>query len=81
MLGEGIRELIQPNTKVLFTESPGSLTMEVQDIPTLSRIAHEHDIVVMLDNTWAAGYCSHPSNMASIFPFKPRPNTLSVILM
>ncbi|QJY41069.1 hypothetical protein HND97_10890 [Vibrio cholerae] len=36
MLGEGIRELIQPNTKVLFTESPGSLTMEVQDIPTLS---------------------------------------------
>ncbi|MBN8138651.1 PLP-dependent transferase, partial [Vibrio vulnificus] len=34
MLGEGIRELIQPNTKVLFTESPGSLTMEVQDIST-----------------------------------------------
>ncbi|WP_068713415.1 cystathionine beta-lyase [Vibrio tritonius] len=55
MIGEGIRDLIQPNTKVLFTESPGSITMEVQDIPTLSRIAHEHDIVVMLDNTWAAG--------------------------
>ncbi|NGZ68540.1 cystathionine beta-lyase [Vibrio aestuarianus subsp. cardii] len=54
-IGEGIRELIQPNTKVLFTESPGSITMEVQDIPTLSRIAHEQDIVVMLDNTWAAG--------------------------
>ncbi|MBJ7015525.1 cystathionine beta-lyase [Vibrio cholerae] len=60
MLGEGIRELIQPNTKVLFTESPGSLTMEVQDIPTLSRIAHEHDIVVMLDNTWAAGVLFSP---------------------
>ncbi|MBD1564784.1 cystathionine beta-lyase [Vibrio sp. S12_S33] len=54
-IGEGIRELIQPNTKVLFTESPGSITMEVQDIPTLSRIAHEQNIVVMLDNTWAAG--------------------------
>lgn len=60
MLGEGIRELIQPNTKVLFTESPGSLTMEVQDIPTLSRIAHDHDIVVMLDNTWAAGVLFSP---------------------
>ncbi|WP_047690938.1 cystathionine beta-lyase [Vibrio sp. ZOR0018] len=54
-IGEGIRALIQPNTKVLFTESPGSITMEVQDIPTLARVAHEHDIIVMLDNTWAAG--------------------------
>ncbi|MEZ9396990.1 cystathionine beta-lyase [Vibrio splendidus] len=54
-IGEGIQDLIKPNTKVLFTESPGSVTMEVQDVPTLARIAHEHDIVVMLDNTWAAG--------------------------
>ncbi|MFM2609866.1 cystathionine beta-lyase [Vibrio chagasii] len=54
-IGEGIQNLIKPNTKVLFTESPGSVTMEVQDIPTLARIAHEHDIIVMLDNTWAAG--------------------------
>ncbi|OED68048.1 cystathionine beta-lyase [Vibrio splendidus ZS-139] len=54
-IGEGIKDLIKPNTKVLFTESPGSVTMEVQDIPTLARIAHEHDIIVMLDNTWAAG--------------------------
>ncbi|MFS1498453.1 cystathionine beta-lyase [Vibrio splendidus] len=54
-IGEGIQDLIKPNTKVLFTESPGSVTMEMQDIPTLARIAHEHDIIVMLDNTWAAG--------------------------
>ncbi|MCG9692246.1 cystathionine beta-lyase [Vibrio sp. Isolate22] len=54
-IGEGIKELIKPNTKVLFTESPGSITMEVQDVPTLARIAHDHDIIVMLDNTWAAG--------------------------
>ncbi|WP_159738846.1 cystathionine beta-lyase [Vibrio atypicus] len=54
-IGENIRELIQPNTKVLFLESPGSITMEVQDVPTLARIAHEQDIIVMLDNTWAAG--------------------------
>ncbi len=54
-IGEGIRELIQPNTKILFCESPGSITMEVQDIPTLAKIAHETDIIVMLDNTWSAG--------------------------
>ncbi|EGR0082142.1 cystathionine beta-lyase [Vibrio vulnificus] len=55
MVGEGIRELIKPNTKVLFLESPGSISMEVQDVPTLARIAHEHGIIVMLDNTWGAG--------------------------
>ncbi|MCF1568733.1 PLP-dependent transferase, partial [Escherichia coli] len=55
MIGEGISALIQPNTKILFTESPGSITMEIQDIPTLARIAHQHNIIVMMDNTWAAG--------------------------
>lgn len=54
-IGEGIRDLIQPNTTILFTESPCSITMEVQDVSTLARIAHESDIIVMLDNTWAAG--------------------------
>ncbi|GGP39647.1 cystathionine beta-lyase [Shewanella algicola] len=63
MIGEGIRELIRPNTKVLFLESPGSITMEVQDVPTLSRIAHEHDMIVMLDNTWASPINSRPFDM------------------
>ncbi|SHO56385.1 cystathionine beta-lyase [Vibrio quintilis] len=55
LIGEDIRSLIRPETKILFTESPGSVTMEVQDIPTLAAIAHEHDMIVMLDNTWGAG--------------------------
>lgn len=55
LIGEGIRDLIKPNTTLLFLESPGSITMEIQDVPTLTKIAHETDIVVMLDNTWAAG--------------------------
>jgi cystathionine beta-lyase len=55
LIGAGIEALIQPNTKILFTESPGSITMEIQDIPTLSEIAHRHDIIVMLDNTWGSG--------------------------
>lgn len=57
LIGEGIRALIQPNTKVLFLESPSSLTMEVPDVPTLVRVAREvnPEIVIMIDNTWAAG--------------------------
>ncbi len=55
LIGEGIRDLIKPNTKLLFLESPGSITMEVQDVPLLAGIAHESDIVVVLDNTWGAG--------------------------
>ena len=54
LIGDGISELIRDNTRVLFLESPGSLTMEVQDVPTLARIAHQHDMVVILDNTWAS---------------------------
>ena len=54
LIGDGISELIRDNTRVLFLESPGSLTMEVQDVPTLARIAHQHDMVVLLDNTWAS---------------------------
>ena len=54
LIGDGIEALIRPNTKVLFLESPGSITLEVQDVPTLSTIAHKHNLVVMLDNTWAS---------------------------
>ncbi|SJL83249.1 cystathionine beta-lyase [Vibrio palustris] len=55
LIGADIRELIQDNTKIIFTESPGSVTMEVQDVPAIANVAHEHDIIVMLDNTWSAG--------------------------
>ncbi|CAM4289425.1 cystathionine beta-lyase [Vibrio neonatus] len=54
-IGEEISELIQPNTKILFLESPGSVTMEVQNVPLLAEIAHNNDMIVMLDNTWSAG--------------------------
>lgn len=63
LIGEDIRELIRPNTKVLFLESPGSITMEVQDVPTLCRIAHEHEMVTILDNTWASPINCRPFEM------------------
>ncbi|MGB0836117.1 MAG: cystathionine beta-lyase [Psychrobium sp.] len=60
LIGSDIKTLIQPNTKVLFLESPGSNTMEIQDVPTLSKIAHQHDITVILDNTWGSGLLFKP---------------------
>lgn len=60
MIGSAIGDLIQRNTRVLFLESPGSNTMEIQDVPTLSRIAHQTDITVILDNTWASGILFKP---------------------
>ena len=44
--------LIRPNTRVLYTESPGSHTFEVQDIPALAAAAHAHGLKVLMDNTW-----------------------------
>lgn len=55
LLGADIEALIQENTSIIFLESPGSITMEVQDVPTISDIAHKHNCIVMLDNTWGAG--------------------------
>ncbi|NBP94167.1 MAG: cystathionine beta-lyase [Gammaproteobacteria bacterium] len=52
-LGAGIETLIKANTKVIFLESPGSLTFEVQDIPAITEVAKRHHVVTILDNTWA----------------------------
>jgi cystathionine beta-lyase len=51
--GAGIARLMRPNTKVVFTESPGSNTFEVQDIPAIAKAAHAGGAIVMMDNTWA----------------------------
>jgi len=53
LIGGGIAKLIAKNTKVVFTESPGSQTFEVQDIPAIAKAAHDAGAVVILDNTWA----------------------------
>ena len=47
-----LRALIRPDTKVLYLESPGSHSFEVQDVPALAAVAHEHDLAVLMDNTW-----------------------------
>lgn len=55
LIGKNIETLIQPNTSLVFLESPGSITMEVQDVPGIAEVAHKHNCIVMLDNTWGAG--------------------------
>jgi cystathionine beta-lyase len=53
--GPGISELLRKNTRVVWCESPGSITMEVQDVPAIAEAAHAAGALVALDNTWAAG--------------------------
>ena len=53
LIGAGIADLIEPTTRVILLESPGSLTFEVQDVPAIVAVAKARDIVTLLDNTWA----------------------------
>lgn len=52
-VGAGIERLIRPETKVVYLETPGSLTFEMQDVPAIAAAAHKAGAVVMIDNTWA----------------------------
>lgn len=53
-IGAGIDKLIKANTKLVFVESPGSLTFEVQDIPAIAKAAHAKGVLVVADSTWGA---------------------------
>jgi cystathionine beta-lyase len=55
LIGAGIARLIRDNTALIWTESPGSVTMEIQDVPAIVAAAHERRVPVALDNTYAAG--------------------------
>src|SRR5258708_2967881 len=50
--GVGLAALMRPSTKVVYAESPGSHTFEMQDVPALAGIAHAHGAKLLLDNTW-----------------------------
>jgi cystathionine beta-lyase len=53
--GAKVAEHFRPNTHLIWVESPGSITMEVQDVPAIVAAAHAHGVIVAMDNTWAAG--------------------------
>jgi cystathionine beta-lyase len=48
----GLKDLMRPNTRVLYLESPGSHTFEMQDVPALAEVAHAGGAKVLMDNTW-----------------------------
>jgi len=53
LIGGGIAALIQPNTRAVFVEAPGSLSFEIQDVPAIAAAAHAKGAMVLMDNTWA----------------------------
>jgi cystathionine beta-lyase len=54
-IGSAVKDLMRENTRLVWCESPGSITMEVQDVPAIAEAAHVRGALVAMDNTWAAG--------------------------
>src|SRR5712692_2456941 len=53
LIGGDIAALMQPNTRAVFVEAPGSLSFEIQDVPAIAAAAHAAGALVVMDNTWA----------------------------
>jgi methionine-gamma-lyase len=62
---EAIKKAIRPNTKLIYLETPSNPTMEVSDIQAISEIAHEHGIIVAVDNTFATPYLQKPLDLGA----------------
>jgi cystathionine beta-lyase len=60
LIGAGIESLFRPNTKVVYIESPGSLTFEVTDVPAITRLCRARGITTIVDNTWGSAMCFKP---------------------
>ena len=57
---DDIAQLVQPNTKMIYVESPGSLLYEMLDMPALASQAKAHGLILATDNTWGSGYIYRP---------------------
>lgn len=62
---EGFKAALRPNTKVLYLESPGSLLMQMLDLPALTDFAREHGLISVADNTWGSGLQYQPLNLGA----------------
>lgn len=62
-IGAEIAKLMKKNTKVVYCESPGSLTFEMQDIPAIAKVAHAGGAILIADNTWATPLLQKPFAM------------------
>lgn len=57
---EGMERLVRPNTRMIWAEAPGSITFEVPDLGKLVEVAHKHQALTAIDNTWSAGIAFKP---------------------
>jgi cystathionine beta-lyase len=64
-IGAGIASLIRPNTRLVYVESPGSQTFEMQDIPAIAGAAREKNLWVLADNTWASPLFCQPLSLGA----------------
>ena len=64
---DAVRAAIQPNTRLIHTESPGNPTLGITDIAALAEIAHQNDILLSVDNTFASPYNQRPSELGADF--------------
>lgn len=64
-IGAGIAAHMRANTRLVFCESPGSHTFEVQDIPAIAKVAHAHGAKVAIDNTWASPLFCRPLQLGA----------------
>ena len=62
---EEIRKAIRPNTKMLYLETPANPTMTLTDIEEAARMAHEHGILVVVDNTFSSPYLQKPLKLGA----------------
>ncbi len=56
LAGGAVAGLMQPNTRAVYLESPGSLSFEMQDVPAIAKVAHANNALVLMDNTWATPF-------------------------
>ncbi len=64
---EAVRAAIKPNTKLIHIETPGNPTISISDIEELARLAHEHNILLSVDNTFASPYNQRPIDLGADF--------------
>jgi len=60
LIGAGIEALLRPETRIIYLESPGSYTFEIQDVPAICAVARARGVLTMIDNAWASPVFARP---------------------
>ena len=71
---ENVKAAIQPNTKMLWVETPTNPLLKLCDLAAMAALGKAHNLITVCDNTFASTYCQRPLNGALISCFIPPPN-------